>query len=92
MKKLFPRSEKLCSEEEDEGEEEDCSLQYVSSGQAADMLEQCLMWYENQTEATATLLMLLKQIRDLAVKIRRQNSTSILALTTHLPCTYLIDM
>ena len=65
MKKLFPRSEKLCSEEEDEGEEEEGSLQYVSSGQAADMLEQCR--YENQTEATATLLMLLKQIRDLAV-------------------------
>ena len=73
MKKLFPRSEKLYSEEEDEGEEEEGSLQYVSSGQAADMLEQCLMWYENQTEATATLLMLLKQIRDLAVKNRWRN-------------------
>ena len=73
MKKLFQRSEKLYSEEEDEEEEEEGSLQYVSSGQAADMLEQCLMWYENQTEATATLLMLLKQIRDLAVKNRWQN-------------------
>ena len=43
---------------------------YVSSSQTADMLEQCLMWYENQLEATATLLMLLKQLRDLAVTNR----------------------
>lgn len=66
-------SEELCSEEEDEGEEEEGSLQCVSSGQAADMLEQCLTWYENQPEATATSLMLLKQIRDLAVTKRWQN-------------------
>ena len=66
-------SEGLCSEEEDEGEEEEGSLQCVSSGQAADMLEQCLTWYENQPEATTTSLMLLKQIRDLAVTKRWLN-------------------
>ena len=53
--------------------EEEGSLQSVSSGQAADMLEQCLTWYENQPEATATSLMILKQTRDLAVKKRWQN-------------------
>ena len=37
------------------------------------MLEQCLTWYENQPEATVTSLMLLKQIRDLAVTKRWQN-------------------
>ena len=32
------------------------------------MLEQCLTWYEHQTEARATSLMLLKEIKDLAYK------------------------
>jgi len=64
-------SKELYTEEEDEGEEE-LPLQCVSSVQAADMLEQCFMWYEMQIEATAASLILLKKIRDLAKK-RWQN-------------------
>ena len=42
-------------EEEDEGEEEE-ELQILTSAQKAAMLEQCLMWYEHQPEATPTSL------------------------------------
>ena len=38
-------------EEEDEGEEDE-ELQIPISAQKAAMLEQCLMWYEHQPEAT----------------------------------------
>ena len=42
----------------------------ISIGQVANMLEQCLKWYERQDEATASSLLLLKRIRDLAASKR----------------------
>ena len=56
---------------DDEDEAEPTTV--ISSGQAADMLEQCLKWYEQQGEATAPSLLLLKRIRDLAATKRYDN-------------------
>ena len=56
------KSKESCTEEEVEGEDE-VPLQCVSSDQVADMLEQCLTWNKMRTEATATSLMLLKQMK-----------------------------
>ena len=65
------------SVEEDRGmgddEDQDEPTTTISSGQAADMLEQCLKWYEHQDEATASSLLLLKRIRDLAASKRYKN-------------------
>ena len=65
------------SVEEDRGmgddEDQDEPTTTISSGQAADVLEQCLKWYEHQDEATASSLLLLKRIRDLAASKRYKN-------------------
>ena len=60
-------SEPSSEEETDEQEE---VLKLPSSAQVADMVDQCLTWYEHQPEATATSLMILKGVKDLAVKKR----------------------
>ena len=57
--------------EDDEDQDEPTTT--ISSGQAADLLEQCLKWYEQQDEATASSLLLLKRIRDLAANKRYKN-------------------
>ena len=49
------------------------NLSTISSGQAANMLEHCLTWYERQDEATASSLLLLMKIRDLAASKRFEN-------------------
>ena len=54
----------------EDDEDQDESTTTTSSGQAANMLEQCLEWYERQDEATASSLLLLKRIRDLAASKR----------------------
>ena len=57
-------------------EDEDISAEkIINCGEAADMLEKCLKWYEEQKEATATNLMVLKGVRDLACKKRYSNLT-----------------
>ena len=54
----------------DDDEDQDEPTKTISSGQVADMLEQCLKWYKQQDEATASSLLLLKRIRDLAANKR----------------------
>ena len=54
----------------EDDEDQDELTTTISSGQAADMLEQCLKWYKHQDEATAFSLLLLKSIRDLAANKR----------------------
>ena len=41
-----------------------------TNGEAMEMLDKCLAWYECQSDATPTSIMLLKRIRDLAAKQR----------------------
>lgn len=41
-----------------------------TSGEVAVMMEKCMLWYEKQDESTATSLMLLKRVKDLAIKKR----------------------
>lgn len=61
-------------DKEEEDEDDTVPLNSVTSREAADMLEKCLGWYEQQKEATATLsLMILKGVRDLACKKRYAN-------------------
>ena len=43
-----------------------------SHAKVAEMLDECLQWYESQDEATATSILLLKRIKDLASKKKRQ--------------------
>lgn len=57
----------------DSSDEEEEPIKCVSNGQAADMLEECLKWYEHQQEATPTSLMVLKGVRDLAYRKRYSN-------------------
>lgn len=59
-----PTAEEDTDMEDDEDQDEPTTT--ISSGQVADMLEQCLKWYEQQDEATASSLPLLQRIRDLA--------------------------
>ena len=40
----------------------------ISRAKAVEMLDDCLRWYECQDEATATSILLLKRIKDLACK------------------------
>lgn len=44
-----------------------------SNGEVADMLDKCLLWYEQQKESTPTSTLLLKKIRDLASSKRYSN-------------------
>ena len=44
-----------------------------TNGETMEMLDKCLKWYEWQSEATPTSLMLLKRVRDLAAKKRYAN-------------------
>ena len=48
--------------EEDEAKDSEIP----NSGEVAEMLDKCLLWYERQGESTASSLLLLKRIRDLA--------------------------
>ena len=41
-----------------------------TNGETMEMLDKCLKWYECQSEATPTSIMLLKRVRDLAAKKR----------------------
>ena len=61
------------SDEEEEEEDEITIDSVVTNGEAADMFEKCLRWYEQQQEATPTALMVLKGARDLACKKRLNN-------------------
>ena len=66
-----PSAEEDTDMEDDEDQDELTTT--ISSGQVANMLEQCLKWYEQQDEATASSLLLLKRIRDLAANKRYKN-------------------
>ena len=59
------------TEEESGDESEDVHV--PSSGEVKDMLNKCLLWYERQEECTATSLLLLKRVRDLAASKRFAN-------------------
>ena len=45
----------------------------ITHGKAAEMLDECLRWYEQQDEATPSSLLLLKRVRDLANHKRYSN-------------------
>ena len=55
---------------ESDSESEDSSNDIPTNGEAMKMLDKCLTWYECQSDATPTSIMLLKRIRDLAAKQR----------------------
>ena len=59
----------LSTESESDTENED-SISVPTNGEAMEMLDKCLMWYECQSDATPTSVMLLQRIRDLAAKQR----------------------
>ena len=65
---LNPSVEEDTYMEDDEDQDE--STTTVSSGQAANMLEKCLEWYERQDETTASSLLLLKWMKDPAASKR----------------------
>ena len=58
----------LSTESDSESEESTCHI--PTNGEAMEMLDKCLTWYECQSDATPTSIMLLKGIRDLAAKKR----------------------
>ena len=58
------------TENELDSESEDSSSNIPTNGEAMEMLDKCLAWYECQSDATPTSIMLLKRIRDLAAKQR----------------------
>jgi hypothetical protein len=67
-------SQTVQPESSDEEDDEDVSTESsITSSEAADMLGECLKWYEKQEEATPTSLMVLKGVRDLACKKRFHN-------------------
>lgn len=51
-------------DETPEDEAEHCNV--PSSSEVIEMLDKCLLWYEQQPECTATSVFLLKRVRDLA--------------------------
>ena len=60
---------------EDESDEDE-SEEYQnipSSGEVKNMLDRCLLWYERQEESTATSLIVMKRVRDLAAAKRFTN-------------------
>lgn len=59
--------------EEDDGDEIEEVKDIPCSGDVKDMLDRCLLWYERQDECTATSLLLLKRVRDLAAAKRFAN-------------------
>ena len=59
--------------EEDDGDEIEEIKDTPCSGDVKDMLDKCLLWYERQDECTATSLLLLKRVRDLAAAKRFAN-------------------
>ena len=52
--------------EEDDGDETEEIKDIPCSGNVKDMLNRCLLWYERLDGCTATSLLLLKRVRDLA--------------------------
>ena len=66
-----PSAEEVADLDDDADQDEPDAT--ISSGQAADMLDQCMKWYERQEEATASSLLLLKRVRDLAAGKRYKN-------------------
>ena len=66
IKQVTQTNDAEVTEEEDEDESEDVP----SSGEVKDMLDKCILWYERQDECTATSLLLLKHVRDLAATKR----------------------
>ena len=64
------------SQDEDTYEEEEGDTdtnEVPTCGAVADMLDLCMVWYEQQKESTAPSLLLLKKIRDLAATKRYSN-------------------
>ena len=58
------------SAEDDESDEDPDEPNIVSNGEAAEMLDKCMRWFEQQQESTPSSLLLLKRIRDLATSKR----------------------
>lgn len=57
----------------DEEEDESDTQETPTCGAVAEMLDKCLVWYEQQKESMATSLLMLKNIRDLAATKRYSN-------------------
>ena len=56
--------------EDDESDEEPDEPNIPSNGEAAEMFDKCVRWFEHQEESTPSSMLLLKRIRDLAIKKR----------------------
>ena len=57
------------NESDSDDESDNACADIPMSGQVIEMLQKCLKWYEHQSEATPTsLLLILKRIRDLVSK------------------------
>ena len=54
------------NESDNDSDSEDSSNDVPTNGEAMEMLDKCLKWYECQLDATPGSIMLLKRIRDLA--------------------------
>lgn len=53
------------------------SFDIPRSGEVADMLDKCLLWYERQQESAPTSALLLEKIRDLAASICKLEANDI---------------
>ena len=67
-------------DDEEEEEEPDTPQKIPTNGEVADMLDKCLLWYEQQEESTAPLLLKLKSIRDLAAT---KHCSNLKQMTSH---------
>ena len=61
------------SDEDEEGEDTVTMQAIPPHKEVASMLDKCLLWYEQQKESRPSSLLLLKEIRDLAVAKRHSN-------------------
>ena len=57
-------SESVCSDEEDEGEDD----KLVSTKEAAQCFKKCLSWMESQNDVDAVQLMQLRRMKDFAMR------------------------
>ena len=67
------RNEESDDDSNDEEEGDEVSSSIPINAEVADMLDKCLLLYEQQEESTATSTILLKKIRDLAASKRYNN-------------------
>lgn len=56
----------LSDSEDSDDDDDSYSADIPTNGEAAEMFDKCLLWYEHQKESLPTSALLLKKIRDLA--------------------------